>query len=232
MGGPASCLFFGSYESLKVLFKKKKIFKNEMLINFFSGFGAECCSSFLWVPIDVIKERLQVQSDLKIYNYKNSFDAVRQIVKKEKYIGLYRAYGATILAFGPYLGIQLMMYENVKKFLGFSSEKKNIGFIKSFLVAFITGNIAAVITNPLDVPKLRMQVQRAEMVSKNLDKLEKGRFGYKNVFHGIWVIIQKEGVLALWRGCGARILYLSSQAAVNLSLLEKIRGGLVDYYKK
>lgn len=29
-----------------------------MLINFLSGFGAECVSSVLWVPIDVIKERL------------------------------------------------------------------------------------------------------------------------------------------------------------------------------
>lgn len=231
MGGPASCLFFGSYESLKKLFKKKKIIKNEMLINFLSGFGAECCSSFLWVPIDVIKERLQVQYDLKIYKYKNSRDAIRQIISKESYIGLYRAYGATILAFGPYLGIQLMMYEKVKIFLGFG-EKKKIGFFESFSVAFLTGNLAAFFTNPLDVPKLRMQVQRAEMVEKGLKRLDLGTFGYKNVFHGIFVICKKEGFFALWRGCGARILYMSSQAAVNLSLLENVRGKLINYYEK
>ncbi len=60
MGAPASCLFFGSYETFKKKFRKSNWLENSMVVNFLSGFGAECVSSFLWVPIDVIKERLQV----------------------------------------------------------------------------------------------------------------------------------------------------------------------------
>ena len=31
-----------------------------------------------------------------------------------------------------------------------------------------------------------MQVQRAELSNKKIEKLEQGKFGYKNVFHGIY----------------------------------------------
>jgi len=58
MGAPASCLFFGSYEILKLKFAERKLTKSKIIINFMAAVGAECVSSLLWVPIDVIKERL------------------------------------------------------------------------------------------------------------------------------------------------------------------------------
>lgn len=81
---------------------------------FVAGMVAEAISCVLWVPIDVLKERMQVQSDLKTFNYKNSFDAIRQISQKEGVLALYKAYGATILAFGPYTGINLAFYDKFK----------------------------------------------------------------------------------------------------------------------
>ena len=61
---------------------------------------------------------------MDFYHYKHARDAVRQILKSEGILGLYRAYGATILAFGPYLGIQLSLYDKSKSLLGI--ESKNI----------------------------------------------------------------------------------------------------------
>lgn len=156
-GAPATCLFFGSYETLKLKLKSLHFTQSDMLINFLSGFGAECCSSVLWVPIDVIKERQQVQNELKIYHYRNSFDAIAQILKKESFVGFYRAYGATILAFGPFLGINLSLYEKLKQVFQVDSSK--IKFHTALGMALITGVVAAVITNPFEVPKVRMQVQ-------------------------------------------------------------------------
>lgn len=64
---------------------------------------------------------------------------------------------------------------------------------------------------------MRMQVQRAELgqALKEGEKLDlsKGRFGYTNVFDGMYKIIQKEGVYALWRGVNTRLLYMSNVAA-------------------
>ena len=230
MGAPASCLFFGSYESIKYIQKKQNYYKNQMLMDFISGMGAEVVSCVLWVPIDVIKERLQVQNDLKLYNYKGSIDAVRQITKGEGYLGLYRAYGATILSFGPFIGINLMLYEKVKRMLGIKRNQAN--FFQNFTVAFITGTVASLITNPFDVAKLRMQIQRTELSSHSVQSLAEGRFGYRNVFHGVYKIATSEGFFSLWRGCGTRILHMSSQAAINLSLLEKIRAHFLKSIKQ
>ena len=58
MGAPATCLFFGFYEIFRDQLKRRGILDNKLAISFFSGFFAECCSCVMWVPIDVIKERL------------------------------------------------------------------------------------------------------------------------------------------------------------------------------
>ena len=81
---------------------------------FWCGMIAELISCIFWVPVDILKERLQVQKLLGTYNYKNSIDAVRQIAKKEGFFALYRAYGATVLSFGPYTGISLGLYDKFK----------------------------------------------------------------------------------------------------------------------
>lgn len=47
-------------------------------------------SCAFWLPIDVIKERLQVQSELNIYKYKGPRDAARKINISEGVAGLYR----------------------------------------------------------------------------------------------------------------------------------------------
>jgi hypothetical protein len=61
----------------------------------------------------------------------------------------------------------------------------------------MSSGLATILTNPLDLSKFRMQVQRAE---KAFDATTPGRFGYKNVFHGVAMIYEKEGFLSLFKG--------------------------------
>lgn len=234
MGAPASCLFWGAYETFKYHYRQTVGLQNDMLINFLSGLSAECVSCIMWLPIDIIKERQQVQGVIRKYNYRNSLDAIRQITNHEGIVGLYRAYGATVMSFGPLLGVNLMLYERLKKWFGYGTSGKGveIPFTVSFAVAMISGTVASLLTNPLDLVKVRMQVQRAEMSLRNDGQLEKGRFGYRNVFHGISQAVQTEGMLSLWKGCGSRILHMAMQAAINLSLLEKLRGMIIRRYKR
>lgn len=75
---------------------------------------AEAVACALFVPIDVIKERRQVQANLKMYSYKSDLDALKQIKGTEGVRGLYRAYGATVLSFGPFSALYFMFYEKIK----------------------------------------------------------------------------------------------------------------------
>lgn len=139
-----------------------------------------------------------------------------------------------MLSFGPFTGINLALYDKIKNYMGWKND--TITFSQSFSLAFSTGIIACIITNPVDVVKVRMQVQRAELGNQQVQgsegakiDLSKGRFGYKNVFDGMYKIYKQEGALSLMRGNSARILNLSSMVALNLSTLELFRSYTLNY---
>ena len=48
--------------------------------------------------------------------------------------------------------------------------------------------------------KLRMQVQRGEKAIEQGNSASIGRFGYRNIFHGVRSIVQNEGFLSLFKG--------------------------------
>lgn len=112
---PASALYFGSYEWFKMKAHQNGFLKSHPnLCHLAGGMFAETIACVLFVPIDVIKERRQVQSSLKTYAYKSDRDAIRQIAKTEGLRGMYRAYGATVFSFGPFSALYFMFYEKFK----------------------------------------------------------------------------------------------------------------------
>ena len=84
---------------------------------------AEAVACSIFVPVDVIKERRQVQANMGTFKYKNDLDAIRQILRSEGTRGLYRAYGATVMSFGPFSALYFLFYEKLKeKAVNFTAE--------------------------------------------------------------------------------------------------------------
>lgn len=80
-----------AYERAKAAMGRRAFFqRHEWANHLVSGFVAEFFSCVFWLPIDIIKERLQVQSEVKIYSYAGPLEAVRKINATEGIIGLYR----------------------------------------------------------------------------------------------------------------------------------------------
>ena len=79
------------------------------------GMFAEAVACSIFVPVDVIKERRQVQANLGTFKYRNDVDAIRQILTTEGIRGLYRAYGATVMSFGPFSALYFLFYEKLKE---------------------------------------------------------------------------------------------------------------------
>jgi hypothetical protein len=78
------------------------------------------------------------------------------------------------------------------------------------------GAAASVLTNPMDIAKLRLQVQRG------------GRghgfaFGYRNMFDGMRQIWLAEGARGLFKGVGARVLFHSPATALTIALYEQLK---------
>lgn len=114
-GIPAGGLYFGSYEffkkhTLQVDFLKQHPFMAYLI----GGMFAEVVACLLFVPVDVIKERRQVQSNLRAYEYTSDLNAIRSVMQTEGIRGLYRAYWATVASFGPFSALYFTFYESLK----------------------------------------------------------------------------------------------------------------------
>jgi hypothetical protein len=242
---PASVLYFGSYEWAK---KKLLMFKNfsqgEFLMYFLGGMFAETVSCLIYVPVDVIKERRQVQNNLKSYAYKSDLDALFTILKQEKLRGLYKAYGATVLSFGPMSAFYFMFYEYFKGFFvrndaktyiqrvkkeemdKLKEMKLDISFSQSLVCSALAGALASLITNPLDLVKLRMQVQRAS------ESYRSDKAVYRNLTQGLVLIAQTEGLAGLYKGSIARALYHTPTTAISMSILEFMKPFIRKAFKE
>ena len=83
----------------------------------------------------------------------------------------------------------------------------------------IASSVAALITNPLELAKLRMQIQRADKAVKSgQTHLKDTYFGYRNMFHGIYLIWKKEGLLALYRGSLLRVMFSAPMTTFSMTL--------------
>lgn len=117
---PATCLYLTSYEVSKdALSRVDAVAVSPSLLYLGAGMSAEALSCVLWVPIDVIKERMQVQqapaanASQALY-YRNTKHAVETILQTERVRGLYKGYAATLLSFGPFSALYFMFYEKVR----------------------------------------------------------------------------------------------------------------------
>ena len=75
------------------------------------------------------------------------------------------------------------------------------------------------LTNPLDMAKLRLQVQRAGKVGGG----DKSGFYYKHMMHGVYRIALDEGPLALFAGSFARCLFHVPMVAISMSIVEVVK---------
>eukprot|EP00939_MAST-03C_sp_MAST-3C-sp1_P004627 g4627.t1 len=162
---PAMAVYLTSYEKCKdALPEFHPIFeRTPSFAHFVAGMLAETISCLLWVPIDVTKERLQVQELGGAHNYRGNIDAVRTIWRTEGLTGAYKGYLATILSFGPQSAFMFTFYEQMKRFsrsvLDVHADAE-MPFAAHLFNSVVAGCGAALVTNPLDMVKLRLQVQR------------------------------------------------------------------------
>lgn len=195
--GFANSLFLGGYEKFKHIFSKHV--SNQNTIQFLSGFFAEAVSCVLWVPHDVLKERLQVQRE------KNQSKIIFDNIRKNGIRSLYKGYWVTLGTFGPNSALYLLSYE-------FFKEKilhQELTFYNTLISASVSNAIAAVITNPLDVIKVRYQVFPDQ---------------YKSFYDAFSQMYKSEGSKAFWKGVGPRVLYSAPNAGIIMMLFE--------YFKK
>mmetsp|Transcript_21337 Transcript_21337/g.65060 ORF Transcript_21337/g.65060 Transcript_21337/m.65060 type:complete len:202 (-) Transcript_21337:1089-1694(-) len=193
--------------------------------------AAEAISCLIFVPVDVIKERLQVQSTGEyagksrftrgVTPYHNSLDALRSIAHTEGLRGIYKGYGATLLSYGPFSALYFLFYEQFKNATlarpGRGAAGSDITFVESLGCACTAGGLAGFLTSPMDLAKLRYQLQRGTTAEAAAPG------DYRGMFDGLRKIYAAEGFRGFWRGAGARVIFFAPSTAVTMASMEFLK---------
>jgi hypothetical protein len=213
----------------------------QFFVHFSSGMLAEAVTCTIYVPVDVVKERMQIQQRFQIKtnsstHYKGNWDALRSILRLEGFRGIYKGYWATLASFGPFSALYFMFYERFKVFARERNQiyltqtrmrDADLPFIQLVSCSASAGALASWLTSPLDMAKLRLQVQRGKIstIKDDSQKLvNQGNIQYKGMIDCLRNVYYNEGgVRGLFRGAGARVLHVVPATAVTMSCYEKCR---------
>nr|XP_043622483.1 solute carrier family 25 member 44-like [Erigeron canadensis] len=245
---PARALYMGALEmtksnigctTLKLGFSETKA---AAFANAAAGLSAAMAAQLVWTPVDVVSQRLMVQSGKSVTKslvnnnpsavYNGGVDAFQKIIRKEGVRGLYKGFGISILTYAPsnavWWGSYSIAYRsiwgNVRSF-SLTKEEKCGGRGRLFrpdssvavvgvqgLSATLASGFSALITMPLDTIKTRMQVLGGECGDKKL-----------SVGQAVRDLVKEGGLSACYRGLGPRWASMSISATTMITTYESLK---------
>jgi Mitochondrial carrier protein len=235
-GTPGTMLYLCSYELLKVRLGTlgggvTQGSGGEFALHFSCGMLAETIACVIYVPVDVVKERMQVQhstSNNMQGQYSNSWDALKQIMKTEGVSGIYRGYAATLASFGPFSALYFVFYERFKYWTRERLAKNDptittldnaeIPFAYTLLSSCSAGALASWLTSPLDMAKLRLQIQRGKLSHPGETQVI-----YRDMLDCLRCAYRGGGIPGLFRGAGARVLHFAPATTITMTSYETFR---------
>ncbi|CAL9754817.1 unnamed protein product [Musa acuminata subsp. burmannicoides] len=228
--------YFGVIESTKKWLEEANPRLSGHWSHFIAGAIGDTLGSFVYVPCEVMKQRMQVQGTRKswastimkenisqkpgerMYGYYNGmFQAGHSIWKQHGLKGLYVGYWSTLARDVPFAGLMVTFYEALKDFTEYGKQSflpnSNLHVGSSFeglVLGGLAGGFSAYLTTPLDVIKTRLQVQ-GSTIRYN---------GWLDALKRIWMA---EGFNGMFRGSVPRIMWYVPASALTFMAVEFLR---------
>ncbi|KAJ0745314.1 putative mitochondrial carrier protein [Helianthus annuus] len=177
-----------------------------------AGAAAGISSTICTYPLELLKTRLTVQRGV----YKNLVDAFLKIVKEEGPAELYRGLTPSLIGVVPYAATNYFAYDTLRKAYKKFLKKDDIGNIATLLIGSAAGAISSSATFPLEVARKHMQAGAVN-----------GRV-YDNMLHALLTILEKEGVVGLYRGLGPSCVKIVPAAGISFMCYEACKKILVE----
>ncbi|KAL8044228.1 hypothetical protein ABFX02_08G033100 [Erythranthe guttata] len=205
---PARIIFLTALETTKIAaFKMLEPLKlsepsQAAIANGVAGMLGSLCSQAVFVPIDVVSQRLMVQGYSGHAAYSGGRDVVRNIIKSDGIRGLYRGFGLSVMTYSPSSAVWWASYGSSQRVIwrlldrdGTASDKGNVVLVQA-AGGIIAGATASCITTPLDTVKTRLQVM--------------GHGKRPSARQVVKKLIADEGWTGLYRGLGPRFVSTSA----------------------
>lgn len=227
---PYSAVQFGSYN-----FYKRNFFESTPGADLSAPMRLTCgglagiTSVTFTYPLDIVRTRLSIQGasfeGLKKgtgEKLPGMWATMRDMYKTEGgFLALYRGIVPTVAGVAPYVGLNFMVYEQVRQYLTPDGDK-NPSAVRKLAAGAISGAVAQTCTYPFDVLRRRFQINTMEGMGLR----------YTSMWDAFTRIIQQEGFKGLYKGIVPNLLKVAPSMASSWLSFEMTRDFLVDWRPK
>ncbi|KAK6345833.1 mitochondrial aspartate-glutamate transporter agc1 [Orbilia blumenaviensis] len=168
------------------------------MYNFGLGAIAGAFGATMVYPIDLVKTRMQNQRVTVVGErlYLNSVDCAKKVIKNEGFTGLYRGLGPQLVGVAPEKAIKLTVNDIIRDYAkGTGLDGKGVSLPWEIVAGGTAGGCQVIFTNPLEIVKIRLQVQGE--IAKNTPGMPRRS--------ALW-IVKNLGLLGLYKGASACLL--------------------------
>lgn len=202
-----------------------------------TGAFAQVLAGVVYTPIDIVKERMQVQALMMTsYSYSSPLDAFRSLLHQGSGLrGVFKGYWATNAVWLPWNALYIAGYEQLKRSCAATLHQQNrsdqhspqqiqqtqqqqlpeVQQLPAWVIASCSATAAAaaaIVTHPFDVVKTRLQVLSAGPQQVGLTALQVAQQQ-----------LQREGVGSFFHGLTARLLNIAPGCALSWALYEHLK---------
>ncbi|KAJ2965694.1 hypothetical protein NQ176_g10491 [Zarea fungicola] len=222
---PYSAVQFSSYN-----FYKRHIFETTPgaeltpFTRLVCGGLAGITSVFFTYPLDIVRTRLSIQSasfaelGSRPQHLPGMWSTMATMYRSEGGIpALYRGIIPTVAGVAPYVGLNFMVYESVRKYLTPDGEQ-NPSAARKLLAGAISGAVAQTCTYPFDVLRRRFQINTMSGMG----------YQYKSIGDAVRVIVAQEGIKGMYKGIVPNLLKVAPSMASSWLSFELTRDFLMS----
>mmetsp|Transcript_141361 Transcript_141361/g.393945 ORF Transcript_141361/g.393945 Transcript_141361/m.393945 type:complete len:287 (-) Transcript_141361:86-946(-) len=225
---PAHIGLFCTYEFTKARLMDLEKAEHQPLQAAACGAMATVVHDMIITPTDVVKQRLQLG------RYRGTFDCVISVWRHEGLRAFYRSLPTTLISECPFHGVLVASNESLKVLLGLEARgctgsdvdkvtRTALGW--HFFSTGLSGMVAAIVTQPLDVVKTRLQTQNVVAAAD----AEGVCVRYDGLLSTAMTIRREEGINGLFRGTVPRLLFAAPSAAMCWGTYEVMKALFRDF---
>ena len=219
---PYSAVQFGSFNLYRPFFETSEGVLDPIPRLMCGGCAGITSVTFTY-PLDIVRTRLSIQT--ASFNSLSKFEGkppglwptmVGMYKNEGGVFGLYRGILPTVAGVAPYVGLNFMVYEQVRGYFTPEGDKNPVWYRK-LAAGAISGAVAQTCTYPFDVLRRRFQVNTMSGMG----------YHYTSIFDAISKIVASEGVTGLYKGLAPNLLKVAPSMASSWLSFELARDYLV-----
>ncbi|KAK1804460.1 hypothetical protein P4O66_020467 [Electrophorus voltai] len=185
------------------------------LDDFLAGWIGGASSVIVGHPLDTVKTRLQAGK-----GYKNTLHCIVTIYKKETVTGFFKGLSFPLVSITLYNSMVFGFFSNSQRLINKLRDgegRQSTSMLDVTVASMTTGLVSVSVGAPVDLVKIRLQMQTQSVLAENLTFAGNGSIPlrsvglqvqpvYRGPLHCISSVLQTEGMQGLYRGAGAMVL--------------------------